>query len=98
MMQFQVYVLQDTELMKFVFDQDPTSTQKRLPDFKAALETALRPQPLRFNLYDTEFYSQVDGSLDFGRTRYDTRNMVRKRHLLLDIFCEISFDDKGDSS
>ena len=65
----QVYVLQDTELMKFVFDLDPTSTQKRLPDFKAALETALRPQPLRFNLYDTEFYSQVDGSLDFGRTR-----------------------------
>ena len=57
--------------MKFVFDLDPTSTQKRLPDFKEALETALRPQPLRFHLYDTEFYSQVDGSLDFGRTRCD---------------------------
>ena len=55
--------------MKFVFDLDPTSTQKRLPEFKEALETALAPQPLRFHLYDTEFYSQVDGSLDFGRTR-----------------------------
>ena len=26
------------------------------------------PQPLTLNLYDTEFYSKFDGSLDFGRT------------------------------
>jgi hypothetical protein len=62
-------VLQDTELMKFVFDLDPTTAQKKLPEFKAAVETAFDAQPLTFHLYDTEFYSQVDGSLDFGRTR-----------------------------
>ena len=68
---FQVYVLQDTELMKFVFDRDPTSVQKTLPEFKNALETTKldnTAQPLKFNIYETEFYSKVDGSIDFGKT------------------------------
>ena len=64
----QVYVLQDTELMKFVFDRDPSSVQRRLPDFKEDI-SKIFPQPLKFHIYDTEFYSKVDGSLDFGRTR-----------------------------
>ena len=64
---FQVFVLQDTELMKFVFDRDPTNVQRNLPYFKTDLEDAFA-QPLKFNIYDTEFYSKVDGSLDFGRT------------------------------
>lgn len=63
----QVFVLQDTELMRFVFDRDPTSVQKKLPEFKNDLEGAFA-QPLKFNIYDAEFYSKVDGSLDFGRT------------------------------
>jgi len=62
-----VFVLQDTELMKFVFNQDPTSVQRKLPQFTNDLEGAFA-QPLKFNIYDTEFYSQVDGSIDFGRT------------------------------
>ena len=66
---FQVFVLQDTELMKFVFNRDPTTVQRKLPEFKSTLENAFA-QPLKFNIYDTEFYSKVDGSLDFGRTRY----------------------------
>ena len=60
-------MLQDTELMKFVFDRDPTNVQRNLPEFKNDLEGAFA-QPLTFNIYDTEFYSKVDGSLDFGRT------------------------------
>ena len=62
-----IYVLQDTELMKFVFDLDPSSVQRKLPEFEEEL-TEHFPQPLKFHIYDTEFYSKVDGSLDFGRT------------------------------
>jgi len=54
--------------MKFVFNRDPTTVQRNLPEFKSTLENAFA-QPLKFNIYDTEFYSKVDGSLDFGRTR-----------------------------
>ena len=53
--------------MKFVFNQDPTSVQRKLSQFTNDLEGAFA-QPLKFNIYDTEFYSQVDGSIDFGRT------------------------------
>ncbi len=63
----QIFVLQDTELLRFVFNRDPTTVQKKLPEFTRDLEGAFA-QPLRFNIYDTEFYSKVDGSLDFGRT------------------------------
>ena len=63
-------MLQDTDLMRFVFDNDPSTVQKRLSEFSDELGRLYRPQPLKFNIYETEFYSQVDGSLDFGRTRY----------------------------
>ena len=72
---FQVYVLQDTELMKFVFNRDPTTVQRKLPEFKSQLEGAFA-QPYKFNIYDTEFYSKVDGSLDFGRTRYEIKKSI----------------------
>ena len=64
-------MLQDTELMRFVFDRDPTSVQKALPEFKLALEDTAQTilaQNLKFNIYETEFYSKVDGSIDFGKT------------------------------
>merc|ERR1712062_857837 len=35
--------------------------------FKSDIEGAFA-QPLSLNIYDSEFYSQYDGSLDFGRT------------------------------
>merc|ERR1712223_296631 len=66
-----VFVLQDTELMRFVFDRDPNTVQKTLPEFKLALESTALPnhaQKLKFNIYETEFYSKVDGSIDFGKT------------------------------
>ena len=63
-------MLQDTDLMKFVFDEDPVKVSARLGQFKAEVEATIGlALPLTLNIYDTEFYSQVDGSLDFGRTR-----------------------------
>ena len=54
--------------MKFVFDRDPTTVQKKLEHFKNEVEASFA-EPLKLQIYDTEFYSKVDGSLDFGRTR-----------------------------
>ena len=62
-----VFVLQDTDLMKFVFDKNPVNVAKEMREFKEEVEAALA-QPLTLNVYDNEFYSKVDGSLDFGRT------------------------------
>ena len=64
-----IFVLQDTDLMKFVFDEDPVKVSKHLAEIKSELESALA-LPLSINIYDTEFYSNYDGGLDFGRTRY----------------------------
>lgn len=64
-----IFVLQDTDLMKFVFDEDPVKVSTKLGQFKQEVEATLAlALPLTLNIYDTEFYSQVDGSLDFGRT------------------------------
>lgn len=62
-----IYVLQDTDLMRFVFDKDPSSVRNEIDDFSRDIGRIF-PQPLKLNLYDTEFYSKRDGSLDFGRT------------------------------
>ena len=62
-----IFVLQDTDLMKFVFDKNPVSVAKQMKEFKTEIEAAFA-QPLTLNVYDNEFYSKVDGSLDFGRT------------------------------
>ena len=62
-----IFVLQDTDLMKFVFDKNPVTVAKEMREFKEEVEAALA-QPLTLNVYDNEFYSKGDGSLDFGRT------------------------------
>ena len=53
--------------MKFVFDKNPVNVAKEANQFKKDIEGAFA-QPLTLNVYDNEFYSKVDGSLDFGRT------------------------------
>ena len=53
--------------MKFVFDKNPVNVAKEMKGFKEEVEAALA-QPLTLNVYDNEFYSKGDGSLDFGRT------------------------------
>ena len=63
-----VFVLQDTDLMKFVFDEDPVKVSRHISEIKNEIEAAFpRELPLSINIYDTEFYSQ-GGGLDFGRT------------------------------
>merc|ERR1712123_269483 len=62
-----IFVLQDTDLMKFVFDKNPVNVAREMKQFKKDIEGAFA-QPLTLNVYDNEFYSKVDGSLDFGRT------------------------------
>jgi len=62
-----IFVLQDTDLMKFVFDKNPVMVAKQLRAFKQEVEASFA-QPLTLNIYDNEFYSKIDGSLDFGRT------------------------------
>merc|ERR1711935_1229928 len=62
-----IFVLQDTDLMKFVFDKNPVMVARQLKSFKQEVE-AVFAQPLTLNIYDNEFYSKFDGSLDFGRT------------------------------
>merc|ERR1712025_1348688 len=62
-----IFVLQDTDLMKFVFDKNPVTVARELKEFKKDVEAAFA-QPLTLNIYDNEFYSKFDGSLDFGRT------------------------------
>lgn len=64
-----IFVLQDTDLMKFVFDEDPVKVSKHIGEIKTEIEEAFpRELPLSLNIYDIEFYSQAGGSLDFGRT------------------------------
>ena len=65
--------MQDTDLMRFVFNNDPATVQKQLPELSDELSRTLGSYsalPLTLNIYETEFYSKGDGSLDFGRTRY----------------------------
>jgi len=62
-----IFILQDTDLMKFVFDKNPVTVAREVKQFKADVE-AVFAQPLILNIYDNEFYSKFDGSLDFGRT------------------------------
>ena len=56
--------------MNIVFQlvvSNPFQVAQELKQFKNDIEGAFA-QPLTLNIYDSEFYSQYDGNLDFGRT------------------------------
>lgn len=61
-------MLRDKGLMKFVFDDPPTNVKRRVPELEMAVATALG-KPVTVNVYDTQFHSKEDGSLDFSSTR-----------------------------
>jgi hypothetical protein len=63
-----VYILRDSELMKFVFTKPPPDVKPILADFRQSVEQSLE-LPLTLNLYESQFYSR-DGALDFSSTRY----------------------------
>jgi len=65
---FQVFVVRDRALLKFVFAKPPAETHRQLAEFQRAVEKALL-LPAQLNIYDTQFYAKQDGSFDFSRTR-----------------------------
>ena len=65
----QVYILRDSELMKFVFLKPPPEIRPILSEFRDSVEKVL-DLPLTLNLYESQFYSRDDGALDFSSSRY----------------------------
>ncbi|KFM59095.1 Cadherin-23, partial [Stegodyphus mimosarum] len=62
-----IYILQDRDLLKFVFYKRPNEVREIIPEFEKALKLAVA-QPISLNIYDTNFYARNDGSLDFEST------------------------------
>ncbi|KAK0090985.1 hypothetical protein PV326_003908 [Microctonus aethiopoides] len=79
-----VFLLRDRDMLKFVFSKPPVEVRKSLEDFEKAVQQALS-LPITVNVYDTQFYSKDDNSLDFsstsscfqmvGREAYDLEEM-----------------------
>jgi len=61
-------VLRDKSLLKFVFDKTPRDVQKIQKEVEKAMAAALGASSV--NIYDTQFHTKPDGSLDFSSTRY----------------------------
>ncbi len=55
----QILVLQDTDLLRFVFDRDPNSIRDRLPDFKRDVEQLLKERAASEELIRTSAVSAV---------------------------------------
>jgi len=69
---WQVYILRDSELMKFVFMKPPPEIRPTLAEFRQSVEEVL-DLPLTLNLYESQFYSRDDSALDFSSTRYASK-------------------------
>lgn len=62
-----IFLLRDRDMLKFVFSRPPVEVRKTLEDFERAVQHALS-LPISVNVYDTQFYSKEDNSLDFSST------------------------------
>lgn len=62
-----IFLLRDRDMLKFVFSKPPTEVRKSLEEFENAVQQALS-LPVSVNVYDTQFYSKEDNSLDFSST------------------------------
>ncbi|KAG7208603.1 hypothetical protein KM043_014812 [Ampulex compressa] len=62
-----IFLLRDRDMLKFVFSRPPVEVRKTLEDFERAVQQALS-LPISVNVYDTQFYSKEDNSLDFSST------------------------------
>ncbi|XP_063973499.1 cadherin-23 isoform X2 [Diachasmimorpha longicaudata] len=79
-----IFLLRDRDMLKFVFSKPPVEVRKTLEEFEKAVQQALS-LPITVNVYDTQFYSKDDNSLDFsstsscfqmvGREAYDLEEM-----------------------
>ncbi|XP_012288169.1 cadherin-87A [Orussus abietinus] len=62
-----IFLLRDRDMLKFVFSKPPVEVRKTLEHFETAVQRALS-LPISVNVYDTQFYSKEDNSLDFSST------------------------------
>lgn len=62
-----IYILQDRDLLKFVFYKRPNEVRELISSFEKDLKSAVA-QSISLNIYDTNFYARSDGSLDFEST------------------------------
>ena len=64
---FQIYVLRDTDLLRFVFEATPGEVRHQLNSFSKQVEEVL-PVSAELNIYDTAYYTDTQGAIDFSST------------------------------
>ncbi|XP_076056440.1 cadherin-87A-like [Oratosquilla oratoria] len=84
-----IYVLRDSDLLRFVFSKTPGEVRRDLPDFTHDLQDALLVNA-EVNIYDTDYYTNTNGAIDFsstgscfqlvGRNLAETRVLVDIKH------------------
>lgn len=89
-----IFLLRDRDMLKFVFSKPPVEVRKTLEDFEKAVQMALS-LPITVNVYDTQFYSKEDNSLDFSSTS-SCFQMVGKESYDLDEMKALLTDSKND--
>jgi len=62
-----VFILRDSELLKFVFAKPMGEVRRSIPQFQKDVENSI-PEAAKLSLYDTQFFAKKDGSLDFSTT------------------------------
>ncbi|KAL6429278.1 hypothetical protein ACFW04_008175 [Cataglyphis niger] len=88
-----IFLLRDRDMLKFVFSKPPVEVRKTLEDFERAVQQALS-LPISVNVYDTQFYSKDDNSLDFSSTS-SCFQMVGKESYDLDEMRTLLTDPKN---
>ncbi|KAL2722130.1 protocadherin-like wing polarity protein stan isoform X1 [Vespula maculifrons] len=89
-----IFLLRDRDMLKFVFSKPPVEVRKTLEDFEKAVQMALS-LPITVNVYDTQFYSKEDNSLDFSSTS-SCFQMVGKESYDLDEMKALLTDSKNE--
>lgn len=89
-----IFLLRDRDMLKFVFSKPPVEVRKTLEDFERAVQQALS-LPISVNVYDTQFYSKEDNSLDFSSTS-SCFQMVGKESYDLDEMRALLTDPKNE--
>ncbi|XP_017756092.1 PREDICTED: cadherin-23 [Eufriesea mexicana] len=89
-----IFLLRDRDMLKFVFSKPPVEVRKTLEDFEKSVQQALS-LPISVNVYDTQFYSKEDNSLDFSSTS-SCFQMVGKEAYDLDEMKALLTDPKNE--
>lgn len=83
--QVMIYVLRDSDLLRFVFGVTPGEVRRQLNTFKKEVENVLFVNS-SLNIYDTTYYTDANGAIDFSSTgscfQLVGRNMRETKELL----------------